>query len=51
MPIREKGKKLVFVDTGKIKGASILPDRYKKLFLNKQIVSFSCLARNTLLIS
>ncbi|KAM5541556.1 hypothetical protein V8D89_004746, partial [Ganoderma adspersum] len=31
------GEKFVFKDTGKIK-AQILPDRYRKLFLNKQIV-------------
>ena len=31
------GQKFVFVDTGKIK-APVLPERYKKLFLNKQIV-------------
>ncbi|PIL32495.1 hypothetical protein GSI_05198 [Ganoderma sinense ZZ0214-1] len=31
------GERFVFKDTGKIK-AQILPDRYRKLFLNKQIV-------------
>ncbi|KAI0740090.1 hypothetical protein C8Q76DRAFT_706718 [Earliella scabrosa] len=31
------GEKFVFKDTGKIK-AQMLPERYKKLFLNKQIV-------------
>ena len=34
---RFTGEKFVFTDTGKIK-AQVLPERYRKLFLNKQIV-------------
>ena len=38
-PYSFTGEKFVFKDTGKIK-AQMLPERYKKLFLNKQIVCY-----------
>ena len=46
MARRFTGEKFVFKDTGKIK-AKLLPERYRKLFMNKQIVrsivGFDCI--------